>query len=394
MNWINILKKIQYNTQMKLIIVLLLVLAFGIVNSRILNISEDNRYYDIEKYDDYLEVVGKSIECEGVTITLESAAADKNILILSFLVSNTEEIKDLNDADIHISSLKINGKEMCLSSKNNLELINSNQARIVKGIVWDYNNMPNSINLSVGIEKMFNKEGNWDIKFSVDTYKILQNTYSEKINSRINMKDLKWTIKEATISPLTVKIESSYTAFSKRRLGFLVLDENYNELIKLDEDIFKDFGHYAYVEKYINSEPFEKLKVIPIYYGENKAEESSITNKINLDEFHQFYLSVNRNLLIKVEDCIVDEKYTIIKYNYEYMGNTILKDLNKLYLKCDGVIYNEKEGEEIENIKKDYYKNGYRAAIFERIDSKNFEIGCYDESSALLLEDYAFEIEN
>ena len=394
----SLLKRIVHNKHRILIITLMLILILGVVTNHIRlleNVFLDSEDSNLAKYEDYLEVVGKSKECGNITVTLESAVADRNILMISFLVNNSEGIKELNDADIHISSLTINGKEKYLISKNNLELINDNQARIVKRISWDYDNLPNNINVSIGIERMFEKDGNWDIKFNVDTYKILQNTYYKKINSSINLKDLRATIKNVIISPLTIKIESRYVSNNKDRLGFLVLDKDDNELVMLDEDTSKNFEGYEYVAKYISNEPLENLKIIPVYYNhsESNKEESSISNKINLEEFHQFYLNINKNLAVKIEDYIVDGKYIILKYNYEYMGKVIMKDLNQLYLKCDDVIYNEKNSEEIDAIKRNYYSSDYKVAVFEGINSNKVEIGCYDDSYTSLLEDYAFEVE-
>ena len=396
MKGIKLIRKIQSDKQIKLIIVLLLIFVLGIMCNYVFkkqNIIRVNGIYNIEKYKDYFESVGKSVECENIAVTLKSAAADKNILILNFLVNNTEEIADLNSSEIQISSLKINGKEKYLPSKNNLKRINRHQAIIRKVIMWDCDDFSNDIDISMEIEKMFDKKGRWNIDFTLDGKKISQNTYSEKINSRININDFMWMIESADISPFTMKIESSHMGFLKDKLGFLAFDKDNNELIQLSRDESVDNGEHKYIEKYIMNEPLERVKIIPIYYNENGKNESSINNKINLDEFHQFYLNINTNLSVKIEDCIIDEDYIILKYNYEYMGNPVMKNLNELYLKYDDTIYNEKESEEIDNIKKQHSDGTNRVAVFENIGSKNIEIGCYDERSVILLEDYTFEIE-
>lgn len=403
MKWINLLERLlkknkKYNI---LVVTLISILIVGFVfKSNTVNIPVINNilYKDhdanLEEYDDYLEVVGKSKEYNDIMVTLESAVADENILMLSFFVENkNQEIDNLADADIHISSLKINGREMYLISKNNLELLNANEARIVKRISWNYDNLPKKLNISIGIEKMFGIEGNWDIKFNVDTDKILKDTREEEINNNINLRDLKGTIRKVTISPLTIKIDTVYKSYNKSRIGFLVLDENDDELMVIGENTFTNLNQYEYVCKYVSNRPLENLKVIPIYYGNNNKEETLISNKINLEEFHQFYLNINDNLSIKIEDCIIDGDYTILKYNYEYMGKVITPDLNRLYIKSDEVIYEEKDNEEIDNIKRKYLDNDYKIAVFKATPNDNVEIGCYDGSNSQLLEDYAFDIE-
>lgn len=350
---------------------------------------------NLEKYEDYLAVIGSSKEYDNIIVTLESAVADKNILMLSFLVENdNEKIKELRDADIHISSLIINGQDMHLISKNNLELIDNNQARIVKRISWDYENLPANLNISIGIEKMFGIEGWWNIRFNVDTAKILKDTYEEKMENIINHKDVKGTIKKVTISPLTIKIESFYKSNKKSRLGFLVLDDDDNQLMMLGEKTSNNPKQYEYAAKYLCNEPLEKLKFIPIYYGSNNGQDPLISNKINVQEFHQFYLNIDDNLSVKIVDFICDNSYIVLKYNYEYIGRTISTDLNDLFIKSNDVIYDEITDKRAEELKNEYAGDEYKTAVFKCSNVENIEIGCYDSSNVCLLEDYAFEIEN
>ena len=314
--------------------------------------------------------------------------------MLSFLVKNDEEeIKDLKDADIHISSFTINGKEVHLISKNNLELLDDNQVRIVKRISLNYDDLPRNLNISIGIEKMFNKDGNWDVKFNVDTAKILKETYREKIDSSINIRDLKGKVKEVTISPLTIKIDTLYKSYNKSRLEFLVLDEDDNELTMVGENTSTNLNQSEYNAKYVSNAPLQKLKVIPIYYGKANREETLISNKVNLEEFHPFYLNISDNLAIKIEDYMIKDNYIILKYNYEYMGKVIKKDLNSLFIKYDDIIYNDVNSEEGDTIKRNHARDEYKIAVFKYNNQKYFEIGCYDGSNSLLLEDYIFEVE-
>ena len=402
MKWINFLNKLfnknRRHNILEVTFVLILILSFGLISNTINvpvinNIFYKNHRANLNAYDDYLEVVGKSKECNGIMITLESAIADENILMFSFLVENkNEEITNLIDADINISSLEINGRKAHLISKNNLESINSNTARIVKRLSWHYDNLPKNLNISIGIEKMFGIKGNWDIKFNVDTDKILEETEEEEINSNLNVLDLKGTIEKVIISPLTIKIDTIYKSYNKSKIGFLVLNENDDELMTIEEDTFKNLNQYKYISTYVDDEPLENLKIIPIYYGSNK-EEILVSNRIDLEEFHQFYLNIIDNLSIKIEDCIIDGEYTILKYNYEYMGKVITADLNKLYIKCDDVIYEEKQNEEINSVKNKYLSDEYKISIFKFINNGNLEIGCYDGTNSKLLEDYTFNVE-
>lgn len=400
MKWTSFAHKVfNINRKYKILtLILIIILMAGFIIKRDIPIIKGILFYDentnLEKYEDYLEVVGSSKEYDNITVTLESAVADKNILMLSFLVKNgNEEIKDLRDADIHISSLTINGREMHLISKNNLELIDYNEARIVKRISWDYENLPRNLNISIGIEKMFDTEGNWGIRFNVDTAKILKDTYEEKLNNIISHRDVSGTIKEVTISPLTIKIESFYKSNKKSRLEFLVLDDDDNELAILGEKTTTNLKQYEYAAKYLCNEPLENLKVVPIYYGNINRQEPLTSNKVNKEEFHQFYLKIDDNLAVKIQDFILDGNYIILKYNYEYMGRIISVDLNNVFIKADDIIYDERTDQKAEELKEEYSGNEYKTAVFKCGNTENLEIGCYDSSNVSLLEDYAFEIE-
>lgn len=403
MKFINLLN-ILFKNSMRykiLIVTLSLILTAGFIfrdNSiKIPIISEiffNKKNISLEKYDDYLEVVGKCKECKNINVTLEYAGSDRNILMLSFLVKNDEEeIKDLRNADINISSLNINGKQINLISTSNLELLDNDEVRVIKRISLNYDRLPENLNVSVGIKKVFEKSGNWDMKFNVDTSKILKETYTEKINSQINIMDIKGKINEITISPITIKIDSVYNSFNKGKLEFLVLDEYDNELMMIDENISKNLNQYKYNIKYVSNEPLQRLKIIPIYYGETNTEKTLVSNKINLEEFHPFYLKISDNLAIKIEDYKMEDSYIVLKYNYEYMGKTIRKDLNSLFIKYNNVIYNTIDSENVDNIKRKYTGDKYKIAIFKYDNQKYFEIGCYDGSNSLLLEDYVFEVE-
>lgn len=385
-------RKKEYKT---LILTLIIILILGMaLKGNIKDIFGINNDANLEKYEDYLEVVGKSKECRNTIVTLESAVADKNVLMLSFIVKNSDKkIENLKDADVHINSLTINGKEMYLISKNNLELLNDNEMRIVKRISWNFNELPKNLNISIGIRKMFESEGNWDIRFNVDTEKILKDIYEENVNICMNLKNLKGYIKKAVISPLTIKLESVYTSKNDSSIGFLVLNEDDEELISIGESKSKDLNQYEYSSKYVSNEPLDKLNIIPIYYGKDNEKDILTCSKVNMEEFHQFYLEVSDNLYIKIEDCLLSNGYLIIKYNYEYNGKVITPDLNDLYVKSDGIVYDAERDDKIKQIKKEYASDDYKIAVFKCDIGKELEIGCYDGGHGVILEEYSFKID-
>lgn len=173
----------------------------------------------------------------------------------------------------------------------------------------------------------------------------------------------------------------------------MVLDEDDNELTIVGENTSTNLNQSEYNAKYVSNAPLQKLKVIPIYYGKANREETLISNKVNLEEFHPFYLKISDNLAIKIEDYIIQDNYIILKYNYEYMGKVIKKDLNSLFIKYDDIIYDDVNSEEGDNIKRNHARDECKIAVFKYNNQKYFEIGCYDGSNSLLLEDYIFEVE-
>ena len=135
------------------------------------------------KYEDYIQAVGQTKSDQGIDITFESAVADNNILNLSFIVKNNNESIENNiiDAMLIPTSLKVNGEKVSTAAGGSHEIIDTNTIRVLKNVKWDYNKLPDKLNVDIEISEMYGKKGNWGVNFALDAKEISKEYLCRKI---------------------------------------------------------------------------------------------------------------------------------------------------------------------------------------------------------------------
>ncbi|MDO5518324.1 MAG: DUF4179 domain-containing protein [Clostridium sp.] len=333
-------------------------------------------------YEKYMEDVNMSITQNGINIRLEKAAADNNVLILSFIVKGDYEIQDnkLNISKLTVNGLKINGEYM-----DYIEYVSQNEFRIIKKIYWNYDYELRDLNIDINVNKIFDNSGKWNFKFSLSNKRTADNIYVENIDKVIIRKDFESTIEKVIYSPLTVSINQNMSSKCGGSLLFSIF-ENDNEL--------KAVSLKSNTKKYVfdNKPDSEEVRIVPIYYLNSRKEEPLDPVKVNLREFHQFYLDVNDNLKLKVEDCFYEDNKIIAKYKLEYLGIEINKKIADLYMNDKEGECNEVTAENYEHYKEKYGDDNSYIAVFESDEEDTIEIGCYDGTKYEVLDDEVIEV--
>ncbi|MBU3137114.1 DUF4179 domain-containing protein [Clostridium gasigenes] len=371
------------------------------------------------KYKDYIQAVGQTKSDEGIDITFESAVADNNILNLSFVVkNNNESIKDnLTDALLIPTALKANGKSVSTGAGASWEVIDENTVRVLKNISWDYDKLPDKLNMDIEISEMFGKMGNWDVSFALDVKEVRKNTYVEKLDKVINVEGIDFNLTKLVMTPLTTNIKSftEHNGGLSNQINFMIIDNNGKEVKAGNSSSVSDMKYEILNQSsnYINNTDTQTLNITPYYdkhvigYSEYESgsikstEEKLAPTKINIEEFSKVNLKVNEDISIDINNCIVDGEYLVVKYLYRYLDTSMTNIKSaQLYVNADGEeVMNSKEYTDEENEKINELNNKYNEKNKENLvkivkigDSKNIEIGSYDGSSIEILKDQAFTV--
>lgn len=374
-----------------------------------------NNLIDVNsRYKDYIQAVGQTKSDQGIDITFESAIADNNILNLSFVVkNNNDSIEDALIEEMMISTpLKVNGKEVITESVGTWEIIDKNTARVLKQVMWDYKELPNKLNIDIEIAKIFEKTGNWDINFALDVEEIRKDTYVEKLDKIINIKDVDVNLTEVIMTPLTTSIKSyyEYTGEDLGIIDFMIIDGDGNGVKKqgyggsstMTSKIFEQ-SH-----EYINNANTKTLNIIPLY-KRNKVVDQIVNEeklqpfKIDVESFSKINLKVNEELSIDINDVVVDGEYLIVKYAERYLDarftSVTSMHLGRIYVNADEQEVSEKEDSNEDTEKKIELYSKYNeknkndlVRVFRIGDSKDIEIGAYDGTSIEILKEQGFTV--
>lgn len=360
-----------------------------------------------QEFENYIEVVGVSKSCEGIDITFENAVADDNNLFLSFLVkNNNEEItnRNIHEALVIPTNLKVNGKDMLTGTGGIFEQIDSNTIRVLKNIDWNNGEyIPNNMNISIDIDKIFDKSGDWGVDFYLDKSQQDKNTVTEKINKKIKIDDRTINIKEAIITPLSVRISSEENKMEEhdRGLNFIAFDEYNNELRFLGGSISKNgiLSKYNLDSRFYSTGDMSKVNILPVYLT-CKETEYLETVKLDLNNTKEIEFKINDDVSVILRDYYVENGVLVVLKDVFIDGKFVEDSGNlfgaSIYIKDkNGEIRKNTEGISKEVTDKIYskYNNKGSLGIFKVDDLNSIEIGLSLNEEAKVLKDEAFTID-
>lgn len=343
------------------------------------------------KYTYYTKIIGKTKSQKGIDVTFENAAVDSNMLSLSFTIKNNNAaIKNPETLFIPLT-VKINGKYISTGGSFYTKVINQNTVKYLMEIDLDDKNLPENLNLDVGIKNIFDKQGDWGTKFSIDTKDIKKNTHVEKVNDKFNIDGENFIVDEVNISPLTTNIKYHAEGENNKAIYFLALDQNGNEVKfaggnskggKNNQNLFS--------MNFINNKNISSLKLIPMYFQgiQGKIVDSK---KVNLDKFSPFKLKINDRAAIDIEDLKVDGEYLIVKYNNKYYDKSVQIGDKDIGIKVNGVLLNEANRVDLD---RKYDSQDANTRIYKIGNAKTIEIEAYDTMLKDLHEDEAITVVN
>ncbi|MDS0525203.1 DUF4179 domain-containing protein [Clostridium sp. SHJSY1] len=357
------------------------------------------RLVDVNKqYEDYMNTVGQTKSQEGIDVTFENAVADNNMFTFSFIVKNNNtETKNAEIPFIPIS-LRINGKNINTSGSYERKAVDDNTAQYLWTIPWNYTELPRYLNVDMEIPELYGKEGEWGVKFSIDTRDLKKNTYIKELENKFTTNDTNFYLDEITISPLTTNIKyyAESHDYNDSCMNFLIIDQDGNECkFSGGTSINKDCkggeeGKIKSSMNYINTENISSLKLIPICSDKNYTKKQIDSKRIDLDNFSPFKIKLTDSVSIDVENFRIDEENLIVKYNFEYAGKKIcIGSPEDFGIKADGVML--KENDDMDLFRK-YDSEDSRVSIYKIGKVKDIEMEFYDKMAERLHENEAITV--
>lgn len=347
---------------------------------------------DNPEFKDYVYAIGQTDSYNGLDITFENAAADNNVLIISYIVKNNKQpISSYFDVLPPIM-VKVNGKSVGASGVADGERIDSNTVRIIQTIDWNIEDFSEKINV-----EMYNTNKNIDIKFSMNTNEIKNNTKQYEVDKDFEADGKKGKFESITVSPVMTQIKYYIEEDENDPwYGFLVLDQDGNEM-KLEtgrsttkgcEDYIE--GRIDYCDKYITRKDVSSLTFIPRKHSSEKSSKI-IKDKINLENFQPKSIKVSDTISLVIEDIKTYEDKLLIKYCFYYNGKKAF-GLDGAEFTVNGLRESELSMEEYEKYRQEDDKYSYYS-IFQYDNSKEIEIEYCDDKTENLFEDKAFTID-
>jgi hypothetical protein len=354
------------------------------------------------EYSNYIDVIGKTKSSGGIDVTLDSAIADDNRLVLSLTIkNNNEDIKDSYiDGLLNPTSLKVNGKRVSTDGGASYEFVDKNTIKVLEKIDWANDKKANKMNIDIDIPEMFGKKGDWGAKFSLDKSKQVEKTVAKNINKKFQYDGKSGQILSVNYSPLTVTIRGNgeIYAFDKdKSSSFIVLDDKGVGLLwdgsvgSSPQDVIPELR-----ETFISNPNTKNITIIPVYTTRAQKETDKLPPvQLDLQNKRPIVLPIDEDRSVLIKDYFIEDGYLVMKYVNEYFGKESYRQF------CDASIYLTANGTELEFpnddkaklLEQKYTTLNQCLVIYKIEDSQNIMIGTYDMSNVKILKDLSTTIQ-
>ncbi|GKU25069.1 DUF4179 domain-containing protein [Clostridium folliculivorans] len=336
----------------------------------------------LSKFEKFSTSVNKTIEKNGIKVTINEITIDDN----SLAITSTVEGKNLNENTTEMGQINLNGQSLkSWGSKN--KKINDNEIAVVTYANVSDINLSDSIEVEMNTVWISDVKGPWNFKFTVSKADKQSNSKIITLDKTIKIPNSTLKLDKLVISPLgnTINYSGVYDKENPSMrdgiYSFLVLDDKgrtleakssgsssnknkYEGKIQIDDDlsniksitvvpIFKYWGtNYKKIEDLnceilqttINSENFnlpqeEVTKTRPVT-AEEKSKGYALDDVIhiyNMDKTREFVslekltnqkIKVGKNITATIKNIEATDKYTKLTFQFEGNGGYSPQNIN------------------------------------------------------------------
>ncbi|MGH4123423.1 MAG: DUF4179 domain-containing protein [Clostridium sp.] len=251
-----------------------------VVGSIIKNITG----YGNEEFDKYTSVINKTIEKDGLKVTLNEIMLDDNQLRIAATFKSDKNMES-KIFSTHIPEVFIDGKKInFLGASGVSENIDDYTCVTVNTIEVHDIKIPYNMDMKVVYENIrFTTEkgeeqvvkGVWEFKVNISKEEIQTKTKNIKINKRVKYKNIiDMDIKDIRITPLTMNVY--FKLRGENQLSFIIRDDKGRELRQESSSCGSDgllgaIGNYTKGHISFSGVPQDSKKLTIIPYYEDKA---------------------------------------------------------------------------------------------------------------------------
>lgn len=189
-------------------------------------INHGNMGENFDKFEQFSTTVNKTIEKNGLKITIEEITVDDNVLAITSVV----EGKNLQEDRGYMGNIKINDKLVYTSSSKDKKVDDNTLMMVAYAKVSDMN-LPKDLNIDFNIVWLNDVKGPWDFKFTVVKSDTPVNSRVVNIDKSIKLPGRTLNLGKLIISPLgnTIEYSGDYDVprnlLGYDELDFIVMDD-------------------------------------------------------------------------------------------------------------------------------------------------------------------------
>lgn len=150
----------------------------------------------LDKFEQFSTSVNKSVEKNGIKITIDEIAIDNNILAITSII----EGDNLKENHGYMGSIKLNGKS--LSTFGNKVKKVDNKLMLVTNANISSLELSDKVDVDINIVWIDDVKGPWDFKFKVNKTDKPTNSNTINIDKSLNIPNSILRLEKLVISPL------------------------------------------------------------------------------------------------------------------------------------------------------------------------------------------------
>lgn len=170
-------------------------------------------------FDNYTEVINKSIVDKGYEVTINEAVMDDFSFKLIYTIKTPEKIEDLinNKATDNPfpytpgASITLNNKEFLGGAGGSHRIIDEHTVQVINDFSIKDTKLTENFTIDIKFNEINNIEGNWDFSFNMSKEKINKDIKSYDIDKKLKIKDannknMTLTFNKVSFSPISTAI--------------------------------------------------------------------------------------------------------------------------------------------------------------------------------------------
>lgn len=179
-----------------------------------------------EKFEQFSTSINKSIEKNGIKITINEITIDDNILA----ITSTEEGKNLKKSGTYMGDIKLNGKSVESFGSKDIKIDNNTLTTVTYANVSDLD-LGDTVNVDLNTIWFGNVKGPWIFKFKVSKSNKPTNSRVIKLDKAVNIPNSTLKIDNIVISPLgnTLNYSGTYNkaneSMKNNIFSFIVMND-------------------------------------------------------------------------------------------------------------------------------------------------------------------------